>query len=144
MLDKIFQIYIDGAARGNPGPAGIGAVICQDGRVIKNLSSYIGKTTNNSAEYMALIFALQEALVLKAKAIEVFSDSQLLCRQLNGEYKVKEAHIKTLFTQVKNLLSLFKKTKIIYIPRQQNRGADKLANLALKQAQGKQLFIRQA
>jgi len=68
----------------------------------------------------------------------------LLCRQLNGEYKVKEAHIKTLFTQVKNLLSLFKKTKIIYIPRQQNRGADKLANLALKQAQGKQLFIRQA
>ncbi|MFA5157062.1 MAG: ribonuclease HI family protein [Candidatus Omnitrophota bacterium] len=131
---KLLDIYIDGASKNNPGPAGIGVVICREGEVVKNISEYIGEATNNFAEYTALIYALQEALVNKAEAVNIKSDSQLLCRQLNKEYKVKSQSIIGLYNQAVHLLSGFKKVSIKHIPREENRGADKLANEAVKKA----------
>jgi ribonuclease HI len=127
-------IYIDGASKGNPGPAGIGVVIVNDERVIKNISSYIGKATNNIAEYTALIYALEEALILKAKSLEVKSDSQLLCCQINGEYKVKHPNLLPLYERAKHLIKAFNEFSIKYIPREENIGADKLATKAVKEA----------
>lgn len=129
---KELTIYIDGASHGNPGPAGVGVVICQKDEVLKNISTYIGETTNNVAEYQALIFALQEALILKAEIININTDSQLLARQLNCEYKIKSKNIIGLYNQVLHLVSGFIEVKFNHIPREQNRGADKLANLAVK------------
>jgi ribonuclease HI len=126
------QIYIDGAARGNPGPAGVGVIILHQGEVLKNISQYIGKATNNFAEYTALVFGLEEALMLKAKEVAIYSDSQLLCRQLKKEYRVKSTSIIGLFNQAQRLISAFKTVRIVNIAREENRGADKLANLALK------------
>lgn len=126
------NIYIDGASKGNPGPSGIGVVICEDSQTIKNISSFIGDTTNNVAEYTALIYALQEALMLKAEAIKINTDSQLLYRQLNRIYKVKDSKILALFNQALHLLSGFKQVSINNIPRQNNKGADRLATQAIK------------
>jgi len=131
---KQVEIYIDGAAKGNPGPAGIGVVICRDGAVIKNLYRYIGSTTNNVAEYSALIFALQEALILKIDNLVINTDSELLFRQIKKEYKVKSPHLLGLYTQAQHLLSSFKSANIQHIPRENNSGADKLANIAVKEA----------
>ncbi|MFH0738295.1 MAG: ribonuclease HI family protein [Candidatus Omnitrophota bacterium] len=126
------EIYIDGASKGNPGPSGIGVVICRDGEVIKNISSYIGKATNNIAEYTALIFGLQEGLLLKAQSIKVNSDSELLCRQVNKVYKIKNQNILGLYNQALRLMSGFAQVSVRHISREHNRGADKLANQALK------------
>lgn len=128
------DIYIDGAAKGNPGPAGIGVVICQDGQVLKNVSKFIGNTTNNVAEYSALIYALQETLILRADKIMVWTDSELLCKQLKGEYRVRNENLKILFAQAKHLSGGFASFKIQHISRDDNQGADKLANLAVKSA----------
>lgn len=128
------ELYIDGAAKGNPGPAGIGVVICQNKEVIKNLSSYIGGATNNVAEYTALIYGLQEALILKADSVKINTDSQLLYRQIKKEYKVKNPHILALYNQALHLFSVFKENKINFISRKDNRGADKLATLAIRKA----------
>ena len=130
---KELEIYIDGASKGNPGPSGIGAVICHDGQAIKNISSYIGNTTNNVAEYTALIYALQEALLLKAEILIINTDSQLLSRQINKIYKIKNPNISGLYNQVLRLMSAFKCVSIKDIPRQENRGADKLATKAIKE-----------
>lgn len=124
--------YIDGASKGNPGPSAIGVVICRGSDTIKNISNYIGNSTNNVAEYTALIYALQEALKLKAEILEINSDSQLLCRQLNRVYKVKSNNILGLYNQALHLIEGFKRVKIQNIPREENRGADKLANQAIK------------
>ncbi|MDD5155861.1 MAG: ribonuclease HI family protein [Candidatus Omnitrophica bacterium] len=129
-----FEIYIDGASKGNPGHAGIGVIICQDGQVLRNISSYIGKATNNVAEYTALIYALQEALVLKAESVNINTDSQLLYRQMRRDYKVRHPLIFSLYTQARHLASAFKGFNIKQIPREDNRGADKLATRAVKQA----------
>ncbi len=126
------DIYIDGASKGNPGPSGIGVVICRNGETIKNISSYIGEGTNNVAEYTAFLFALQEALKLKAQTIKINTDSQLLYRQIKGVYKVKHPNIIGLFNQARHLIAGFKEISIHNIPREQNRGADKLANKAVK------------
>lgn len=131
---KMLDIHIDGASKGNPGPAGIGVVIAQDGQVVKNLSVFIGESTNNFAEYTALIHALEQALILKADAVKINSDSQLLCRQINKEYKIKSNNIIGLYNQAVHLISAFKKFSIQHIPREENTAADKLANLAVKQA----------
>ncbi len=131
---KLFDIYIDGASKGNPGPAGVGVIICQDGRVLKNISNYIGNTTNNFAEYTALIYALQEALIINADELNINTDSQLLYRQLKGEYKVKSPNIIGLYNQALHIMSAFKKVSINHIPREMNRGADKLATQAVRQA----------
>lgn len=126
------EIYIDGASKGNPGPSGIGVVICQKGETIKNISSYIGNTTNNVAEYTALIYALQEALKLGAKNLTINTDSQFLYRQLNKVYKVKNPNILGLYNQVTHLMSGFKQISLQNIPRENNRAADKLATQAIK------------
>lgn len=128
---KELEIYIDGAASGNPGPAGIGVIILKDNFTIKNISEFIGEATNNTAEYIALIWALQEALIQKADRVKVNTDSQLLANQLNRRYKIRDPHLKVLYKQVMHLFSGFKDVEISYISRDKNRGADKLAQKAI-------------
>lgn len=129
---KELDIYIDGASKGNPGPSGIGVVICQSGETIKNFSSFIGNTTNNVAEYTALIYGLEEALMLKAESVKINTDSQLLYRQLKKLYKVKSPKIIGLYNQAERLFSHFKQATLKNIPREENKGADKLATKAVK------------
>lgn len=126
------DIHIDGSSFGNPGDAGVGAVFSQGEHTVKNFSRYIGKQTNNVAEYMALIYALQEALVMKVKAVNLFSDSELLVRQVKREYKVRNDTLRNLFDQVAGLIKGFEHFNITRIPREKNSGADKLARLAIK------------
>ena len=139
---KELEIYIDGASKGNPGPSGIGVVICRDGQTIKNLSSYIGRATNNFAEYTALIYALQEALMLKAEVLKIKTDSQLLARQLNKVYKVKNENIVGLYNQAVRLLAAFKEVSIQDIPREENKGADKLATQVIKKELRKKVLLK--
>lgn len=127
-----FEIYVDGASKGNPGPSGIGVVVCQNKETVKNISNYIGDTTNNVAEYTALIQGLQELLNLKAASVTIKTDSQLMYRQLKKDYKVKSPKIIELNNQVWKLISGFQEVYIDHIPRQENRGADKLATEAIK------------
>ncbi|MGA2774656.1 MAG: ribonuclease HI family protein [Candidatus Omnitrophota bacterium] len=134
---KTLEIYIDGASKGNPGPSGVGIVICRDGSTVKNISSYIGNTTNNVAEYTALIYALEEALMMKAENLKINTDSQLLHRQLKGIYKVRHPNMIPLHERAKYLLSGFKEVVIHNIPRSKNCGADKLATEAVKKQYGK-------
>ena len=131
---KELEIFIDGAAKGNPGPSGIGVVICRHGETIKNVSNYIGTATNNVAEYTALIHGLQEALLLKAESVKVRTDSELLYRQILKTYKIKNKNLQVLYNQAMALASGLKDFSVIHIPRERNRGADKLANLAIKNA----------
>ncbi|MCM8789772.1 MAG: ribonuclease HI family protein [Candidatus Omnitrophica bacterium] len=129
---KEIEIYIDGASKGNPGPSGIGVVICKDSQTIKNISKFIGNTTNNATEYTALIYGLQEGLLLKAESIKINTDSQLLFRQLKGIYKVRNPNIAALYNQARHLMSSFKNISLNNIPREKNSGADKLATEAIK------------
>jgi len=125
-------IYTDGASRGNPGEAGAGVIIYNHrGEIIKKIKAYLGITTNNVAEYMALIIALKEALSLQADAIHLFSDSELMVRQMKGIYKVRDRKMQVLSSQAKKLLSHFIHYDILSIDRGENREADKLANLAI-------------
>lgn len=126
------KIYIDGASKGNPGESGVGIVIYQDGCLIKKISNYIGHATNNAAEYAALLYALEEAFVLKAKSLEINTDSQLLARQLNKVYKVRHEGIKNFYNRAVQLLAGFEKVAINYIRREENVLADKLATEAIK------------
>ncbi|MBI4432156.1 MAG: ribonuclease HI family protein [Candidatus Omnitrophica bacterium] len=132
MSSRALKIFIDGASRGNPGPASVG-VVAQDakGVVIKTLSHRIGTTTNNTAEYSALILALQEALMLGASEVEIFTDSELVARQFNGEYRIKEDSLKLLFLFATHLKKGFKKIVVKHVPREQNKLADAQANRAL-------------
>ncbi len=124
------DIYIDGASKGNPGPSGIGVVICNTSGVIKNVSNYIGNTTNNVAEYTALISALEEALLLKAEVLNINTDSQLLYRQINKVYKVKSPNITGLYNQAIHLIAKFRKVSFTNIRREENQKADRLASKA--------------
>lgn len=128
----MLELYIDGASKGNPGPSGIGVVICRQGETVKNVSAYIGNATNNIAEYTALIYALQEALILKAQILKINTDSELLCKQLQRHYRVKSPNISGLYNQALHLISAFKKVSINNIPRENNKGADKLATQAIR------------
>lgn len=128
------EFYIDGASKGNPGPSGIGIVVCKEGVTVKNISTYIGIATNNTAEYTALIYALQEALLIKADSVAVKTDSELLQRQVTKKYKIKNANLIGLYNQAAHIIAGFKDFSIQHIPRENNRGADKLANLAIKKA----------
>ncbi len=134
------EIYIDGASQGNPGHSGVGVALYRDGLLIKEISAYIGTATNNAAEYTALIYALEEALLLKARHLKINTDSQLLARQMNRVYKVKHAGIINLFTRAMHLSTGFEKVSIIHIPREQNCLADKLATQAIKAARGRSLI----
>ena len=125
-------IYTDGGARGNPGPAGIGAVFYDEaGEVKKEISEYLGKTTNNQAEYKAVLRSLEEAKKLGAKELEFYIDSELVVKQLNGEYKVKNKDLQPLFVQIYNLTLEFKKVNFSHVRREKNKEADKLANRAM-------------
>ena len=125
-------IYADGASRGNPGPAAIGATIKDErGRLIASISQRIGKATNNQAEYRAIIAALEEATRLGARQVDIKMDSELVVKQINGEYRVKKATLKPLYQQVKQLQGSLEDFTITHILRQQNIEADKLANKAL-------------
>ena len=128
-------IYTDGGARGNPGPAGIGAVIFDErGNVVAEISKYIGEATNNQAEYQALIAGLTKAKELGAHEAEVFLDSELVIKQLNREYRVKDKDLAPLFVQVYNISLGFKKIIFKHVFREKNELADKLVNLALDKA----------
>jgi len=133
-IDKAI-IYTDGASRGNPGPAAIGAVIKDgQGRVLARISRRIGRTTNNQAEYQAIVAALEKALGLGAATVEVKSDSELAVRQINGRYRVKNTGLRPLHQRVGELRSLFQGFSIASIPRRQNAEADRLCNAALDEA----------
>ncbi len=128
-------IYTDGGARGNPGPAGIGAVILDEqGNAVEEISEYIGEATNNQAEYKALIAGLAKAKELGALELEVFLDSELVVKQLNREYKVKDKNLAPLFVQAYNISLSFKKIVFKHIFREDNELADKLVNQALDKA----------
>ena len=127
-------IHADGASRGNPGEAGAGAVISDSrGRTLKELKCFLGITSNNVAEYQALILALEKALELGARSITVFLDSELVVRQIRGEYRVREPHLKTLHQKAQESLNHFSQYSILSIPREENRRADQLANEAIDQ-----------
>jgi ribonuclease HI len=127
-------VFIDGASRGNPGPASIGMVFKNSsGQVVKSFGSKIGTATNNVAEYSALIAALQQALMMGWTHLDVFTDSELLAKQCAGEYKVKEDSLKILSFFVRHLRGGFEHLKIAHVPREQNKLADQEANKALDQ-----------
>ena len=136
MTNKI-TIYTDGGARGNPGPAAIGVVIIGDEIGKKEYGEYLGEVTNNVAEYKALIFALKKAKQLigneksSSAIVEANLDSELLVKQLNGEYKVKESEMQNLFLEVWNLRLDFGKVTFKHIPREKNTQADKIVNQVL-------------
>ena len=126
-------ICADGASQGNPGLAAIGATIKDEqGRLITSISRRIGRTTNNQAEYRAIIAALEEAIRLGTKQVDIVLDSQLAVRQVSGQYRVKNPALKPLHQRVKQLQSQLSGFNIRYVPRQQNKEADKLANKVLK------------
>lgn len=129
------NVFIDGSSLGNPGEAGIGIIFADGEHPVKNISKAIGKQTNNFAEYFALITALAEARQMKLKKLHIFSDSQLLCRQINGIYKVKNAGLIGLFSQARKLLTCFEICTITHIPREKNTGADRLAKSAASSKQ---------
>jgi len=133
MKAKRVVICADGASLGNPGLAAIGATIKDEqGRLIGHISRRIGTTTNNQAEYRALVAALEEAIRLGANQVDISLDSQLIVRQISGEYRVRKAALKPLYHRVKQLQGLVKGSTITYIPRQQNIEAHNLANMALR------------
>lgn len=136
MVSKLI-IYVDGASRGNPGHASFG-VCMQDpnGVTLKEVSQYIGKNTNNFAEYSALKCGLEEAKKMGAEELDVFTDSELVARQFEGVYRVKQEHLRILMGQIRELEKKFKKVKVKHIARSShpgNKRADQLANMALDQ-----------
>ncbi|MCS7277022.1 MAG: ribonuclease HI family protein [Dehalococcoidia bacterium] len=127
--------YADGASRGNPGPAAIGAVLLDEaGREIYTISRPIGVATNNQAEYKAAIAAVEAALALGARSLELRMDSELVVRQLQHRYRVRDPVLRRLFARLLELRRRFQEFQVKAIPREQNRRADALANRALDQA----------
>ena len=126
-----YDVYIDGASRGNPGPAGIGVVFVDgSAQPLRQLSKYLGETTNNVAEYLALVYALQEALQQGYTTLTVKTDSELLARQINGQYKVRDERLRLFHGLVVHLIRGFHRCVIEHIPRTQNTLADRLAGRA--------------
>jgi ribonuclease HI len=132
------QIHIDGASRGNPGEAGFGvAVQGPDGTALAELYGYLGRASNNVAEYQALIHALRWARGRGARAVRVFSDSELVVRQVNGQYKVKHPDMVPLHREATALMRQFESATISHVRREHNRDADRLANQALDERASK-------
>lgn len=133
MTAKRVIICTDGASLGNPGLAAIGAIIKDEqGRLIARISQRIGQATNNQAEYKAIIAALQKAISLGARQVELNSDSELVVKQINASYRVKKPALKPLYQKVKQLQDSLEGFSITHIPGQQNTEAHKLAHLALR------------
>lgn len=126
------MVNVDGGARGNPGPAAIAAVIQDDeGGVLEERGERIGKATNNVAEYRALLLGIERAAALGASDVELVGDSELVVRQVKGEYKVKDANLRELHAEVKRALAPFERWSIRHVRREHNSEADRLVNRAL-------------
>ncbi|MHC4105889.1 MAG: ribonuclease HI family protein, partial [Planctomycetota bacterium] len=124
--------YTDGGSRGNPGPAAAGFILTDTtGTQLQAKAFFLGRNTNNVAEYTGVVKALEAAIKIDAKRVIVFSDSELLVKQINGEYKVKSEQIRPLFQQAVELLGRFENWKVQYVCREKNKEADKLVNQAL-------------
>ena len=139
-------IYTDGGSRGNPGPAAVGVAFTdRAGSILKRYGKTIGRKTNNEAEYEAVLFALAKARALYGKErirtmpVEIRMDSELVCRQLNGEYKVEEERLWPLFMRIWNVRRDFGNLAFHHVPREKNREADRLVNEALDSEQGRLL-----
>jgi ribonuclease HI len=128
-------LMVDGAARGNPGKAGCGAAIWdENGVIVKELSRYLGETTNNVAEYEALLMGLEAMIALGRKNIRVQSDSELMVRQLNGQYRVRDPKLQLLCKRARDLLRHFDRCTIVHVRREANKLADQLANRSIDDA----------
>ena len=141
MSDKCLclSLFTDGACRGNPGNGGAGAVLVgKDGEVVGTAKKFLGHCTNNIAEYQALLLGLEEALGRGATAISVYLDSELLVRQIQGVYRVKNPALKPLMADILALLDRFDAWQVAHVPRSENAMADQLANEAIDEAQKKQ------
>ncbi|AKJ06570.1 ribonuclease HI [Archangium gephyra] len=126
------KLFSDGAARGNPGPAGAGAVLMDaGGRVFARLGRFLGVQTNNYAEYMGLLLGLKHARSLGVKELEVLADSELLIRQLQGRYQVKSPTLRPLYEEASELLEGFSRVKLTHVPREKNKAADEMSNRAI-------------
>jgi ribonuclease HI len=126
-------IFTDGAARGNPGPAAIGVVI-QDraGSILSSISRRLADTTNNQAEYLAVIAALEKAISLRTRKVLLKSDSELVVNQINGKYKIKNTALRPLYQRIVQLAGTLESFTVSYIPRERNTRADALANQAFE------------
>jgi len=124
-------LYTDGASRNNPGEAGAGVLVLENGSPVATIARYLGITTNNIAEYSAAILGLEYAVKLGASHVSLFADSELLVKQLNGEYKVRNAGLKPLYARAKELIARIDSVEVQYIPREKNKEADSLANKAI-------------
>src|SRR4051794_13722353 len=132
MKDEVFTLEFDGGSRGNPGPAGIGCVVrAADGTALLTLGRYIGTATNNVAEYTALITCMEEAKRLGAKRVKVRGDSELVVRQMTGQYRVKHPDLIPLYREAKGLFDSFEQATIEHNYRHKNELADRLGNLAM-------------
>jgi len=128
----ILKLYVDGASRGNPGEAGAGFyLVGEDGNAILKGRRFLGRMTNNAAEYKALILGLREALGVGGTSIEIYTDSELVARQMKGIYNVRNRRLRTLYREAVELLSRFHRYELIPIRREDNREADRLANEAI-------------
>jgi ribonuclease HI len=128
----VLRLHVDGASRGNPGEAGFGVhVSAEDGSEVAALYGYLGTATNNVAEYQALLHGLRFALARGASRVEVYSDSELLVRQIEGRYRVKSAGLQPLHREARGLLARFTSARVAHVPRERNREADALANRAV-------------
>ncbi len=126
------RVYSDGAARGNPGPAGAGAVLVEpSGQVVDRIGKYLGVQTNNFAEYMGLLLGLRRAKELGVREVEVFADSELMIRQLGGRYQVKSPTLRPLYEEALRLLNTFVRVKLVHVPREMNAAADEMSNRAI-------------
>jgi ribonuclease HI len=130
-VDRVV-VHVDGGARGNPGPAGIGVVISDpDGIELARANDYIGEATNNAAEYQALLLGLSQARALGAREVAIVNDSELVARQVLGEYKVRKPELQPLYAEAHDLLSGFERWSIRSVPRAENELADLLVNEAI-------------
>jgi ribonuclease HI len=126
------KLFADGAARGNPGPAGAGAVIVSAaGHIMAKIGKFLGESTNNVAEYTGLILGLRRAKAMGIKELDVFCDSELVVKQLHGDYDVKADHLKPLHEEARSLLAAFPDVQVAHIPREQNTAADEMSNRAI-------------
>jgi len=132
------RIHVDGGSRGNPGDAGFGVHVADaDGHVVAELYGFLGRATNNVAEYQGLLHALQWAVARGEKRVYLFSDSELLVRQIEGRYRVKNADLRPLYEKARILMTRLAEVKLTHVPREQNREADALANRALDERASK-------
>jgi ribonuclease HI len=132
------KIHIDGASRGNPGEAGFGVFVTDDqGHAVAELYGYLGRASNNVAEYQALLHALRYALACGAQQIRVYSDSELVVKQMDGRYRVRHPDMLPLHREAASLIRRFEQATLSHVPRAQNKDADRLANRALDEKASK-------